>query len=477
MQWVLIVLGCAILAVLGVCVVRTIICGKRKPVCTLEQKTDARALRYGDKLAKLIRCETVSSKDDPSRDKFYKFQDLIAEEFPHLHAACEKHDFNGSLLYKWKGGPGQPIMLMAHMDVVAAADGWEHPPFAGEVVDGVVWGRGTLDTKGTLFSILQSVDEMIEAGVTPSCDVYIASSCSEEYGGEGGPMTAAFLKENGVQLKFLIDEGGVILHEPVPGADGVFAMIGVLEKGCADVHFVARGNGGHSSVPKKNDTVARLAKFVLAIEKKSPFKGEIYPALAEMLRRIAPTMKFSTRFFYANLWLFKPLLERVLPEVNPNFSAMSRNTIAFTRMQGSNGNNILPQEAWVNANIRLLGNSDPAESVAKVAAVAKKFGVEPEYDHATAGSPVTSSECDSFKLVEQAISEQFGGIQAIPYPVLGGTDSRNYVDVCDNIIRFCPLYVNRQQFNAPHGMNENLNASALPDAVDFYKKLIAKLNG
>ena len=204
----------ALLAVLILVVVLRAALLKPTAAKTAEVKLDEspRAEEYGKRLADLVRMETVSSRFDPDRQKFLDFHKKLEEMFPLIHETCEKHVFNGSLLFRWKGqGKGNPILLMSHHDVVEANGEWEHAPFSGEIDEqGRVWGRGTVDTKASLFCILTAVEEMIRDGYVPGRDVYVASSCTEEWSGEGAPLTAKYLKEQGVKLDFLLDEGGMV---------------------------------------------------------------------------------------------------------------------------------------------------------------------------------------------------------------------------------------------------------------------------
>lgn len=187
---------------------------------SIKEKTESneREIFYGEKLGKMIRCETISSSFDQDLSKFYRFHEVLEQLFPNIHKTCEKYEFNGSLLFKWNGkGNGKPILFMSHQDVVEANGQWEHDPFGGEIIDGAVWGRGTVDTKGSLFCFLQAAEELIGKGYVPECDVYLASSCTEEIGGEGAPLTVKWLQDHEVQLRFLMDEGGMIKEEPMKG--------------------------------------------------------------------------------------------------------------------------------------------------------------------------------------------------------------------------------------------------------------------
>ena len=219
----------------------------------VELDTSERSVEYGKKLSKMIQCETISCRNQKDRAKFYEFHKLLETEFPLIHEKCEKHDFNGSLLFKWPGqNKAEPVLFMSHQDVVEATGQWKHEPFSGHIDEtGRVWGRGTVDTKASLMCMLSAVEEMIEAGFKPLGDVYIASSCTEEWGGDGAPATVAYLEKQGVQLSLVIDEGGMIIEKPVGGVNGTYAMVGVVEKGYGDVKFTAKGKGGHSSAPTK----------------------------------------------------------------------------------------------------------------------------------------------------------------------------------------------------------------------------------
>ena len=177
---------------------------------------------------------------------------------------------------------------MSHQDVVPAEGKWEHEPFSGDIADGKVWGRGTSDTKASVMAFFQAVEELLKEGYTPKCDVYLASSCTEEWAGDGAPKIVRELQRRGVELFLVCDEGGGIISEPIGGVKGNFAMVGVFEKGKADVKFTAKSTGGHASAPGKHTPIARLAAFVTEVETHSPFKKKLLPEVAAMFRTLAP---------------------------------------------------------------------------------------------------------------------------------------------------------------------------------------------
>lgn len=443
----------------------------------VELDKSKRADVYGEKLSKMLQVETISEPHQQDRSKFLEFHKVLEKEFPNVHKVCEKNVLNGSLLFCWKGtGEKEPIMLMSHHDVVEAGGEWEHGPFSGDIDEtGRVWGRGAVDTKASLCCIFGAIEELIEEGFQPPMDVYIASSCTEEVSGDGGPAIAAFLKEKGVKLDLMLDEGGMILEAPIGGVNGVYAMVGVVEKGYGDVKFIAHGNGGHASAPGKNTPLVRLGKFMTAIEKKNPFKAEFTPTVREMFSRMAPNMSFPLKMIMANLWLFEGLLTKLLPSINAAAGAMIRTTLAFTKAKGSDGLNVLPQTAYVTGNMRYIHHQPTDESIRLISEIAKKYDIETEVIYKDYPCPIVDYKGRQFKLVETVVEKVFPGVGACPYVMTGGTDCKFYSEVCDNAIRLAPLYIDKQQYASIHGLNENIFKGALPKAVDFYKEIV-KMN-
>ena len=435
-----------------------------------------RAVNYGKILSKMVQKETVSSRFEPERKKFYEFHELLEELFPVFHENCEKHVFDGSLLFKWSGsGNNAPILLMSHHDVVEANGTWEHEPFSGDIDEkGRVWGRGTVDTKASLFCILTAVEELMKEGFKPGCDVYIASSCTEEWSGNGAPQTAAYLKEQGIELALLLDEGGMILEEPVGGVKGMYGMVGVVEKGYGDVKFIARSKGGHASAPGKNTPLVRLGKFMTEMEKKNPFEVQFTETVEEMFKRMAPNMDFGMKLIFSNMGFFKPLLKRLLPDISSAAGAMIKTTLAFTMAKGADGLNVLPQEAYVTGNMRFIHHQDDQASVDLVTRIAKKYDIEVEVIKQDKPAPIIDYRSDAFKLLEEVAAEVYPGIGICPYTMTGGTDARFYSEVSKNSLRFAPLYIDDQQYKSVHGLNENIYQGALPYGVDFYKGVIRK---
>ena len=435
---------------------------------------DERSRRYAEGLARLIRCETVSAKADRDREKFRRFHALLRNEFPLLFEKAECEDFDGSLLLRWKGsGERGPIMFMNHHDVVEATGDWSHGPFAGEIADGRLWGRGTLDTKGGLYCMLQAAEELMAEGFTPAGDVYFFSTCTEETTGYGAQLIAAALKERGIRFRFTLDEGGMILTEPIAGAKGTYAIVGLGEKGCADLKFIARSTGGHASTPGKDTPLVRLGKFMAAAEKADLFPAYISPVVHEMFSRLSGSMSGVLKTALGNSRALAPLLKKVVPTVSPIAGAMFRTTLAFTMARGSAGTNVLPQEAWVIGNMRYSHHQGSAGSIEAVRKLAAKFDIETEVLDAGVDSPLGSTESEGFALTEKAVSAVFPGVKTAPYLMTAASDSR-FLDesITPCALRFTPFLISDEQLASIHGIDENVDIAVLPGAVDFYRYMI-----
>ena len=406
-------------------------------------------------------------------EKYLEFHKVLEELFPLVHKELQKTEIDGNLLYYWKGKSSEkPILLMSHQDVVPAEGEWIHAPFSGDIADGKVWGRGTADTKCTVMAFLEAVEELLAEGFVPPTDVYLASSCTEEWAGDGAPKLVKELQRRGIRLFLLCDEGGAIITEPVGGIPGNFAMVGVFEKGKADVKFTAKSNGGHASAPSKGTPIARLCAFVNEVEKHSPFQKKMLPEVSAMFTSLAPYASFGLKLVLGNMWLFKPLLKAVLPKISAQAGAMLQTTIAFTMQSGSDAYNVIPQEATLGANMRFIPHQGEKESLEIIRNLASKYGLETEIIHSNDYTKPVDIHGEGYRLMEQVIAQTFPGLPSSPYVMTGATDAQFYSPVCDNCIRFAPVVYGPEQMKGMHGLNECMEYNCLPGAVQFYKNLI-----
>ncbi len=472
-------LGIAAFAVLVILILLLLIAVIRTLLMTRKVSTykaprqEEEALRLAEKLSKMVQYDTTSHAGVVELEKYRGFHKVLEELFPLVHQHLEKTELDGNLLYYWKGKSSEkPILLMSHQDVVPAEGIWIHEPFSGDIADGKVWGRGTADTKCTVMAFFEAVEQLLKEGLVPPTDVYLASSCTEEWAGDGAPKIVAELQRRGVKLFLLCDEGGAIITNPIGGVPGNFAMVGVFEKGKADVKFIARSTGGHASAPGKATPIARLAAFVDHVEKRSPFQKKLLPEVAAMFSTLAPYASFGMRLFLGNLWLFAPLLKVILPKVSAQAGAMLKTTIAFTMQSGSDAYNVIPQEATLGANMRFIPHQGEKESLKIMEELAGKYGLEMEVVHSNDYSKPVDIHGNGYHLIEKVIEQTFPGLASSPYVMTGATDAQFYQPVCDNCIRFAPVIYGPEQMRGMHGLNENIEYDCLPGAVQFYRNLI-----
>lgn len=429
---------------------------------------------YANKLAKLIQVPTVSYADDTV---FAEFRKAVEEEFPLVSKNLERVIvYDNALLFRWKGKSGaKPLVYMGHQDVVPATEAsWQYPPFSGTVADGKVWGRGAMDCKGTLFAQLQAVEELIEEGYVPFHDVYIASSDCEEAAGLGAVKIKEYLRNSGIKPFIVLDEGGAIAEEAFDGMIKPYCMVGVYEKGFANVKFIARSLGGHSSTPPKNSPVVRLSRFVAEVERKDPFRKKMDGVTMAMILALAPGVKGGLGFVMRNIKIFKPIVTKLLPKINAFGNALLATTIAFTMTKAADAPNIIPTEAYVVGNLRFSRHQGSKESFAVIKKIADRYGLEMEITECRDASETTDIKGEGFRLVEESLKEHFPAYGTAPYVILGGTDCRHFEDICKNCIRFTPLRLSKEQLEAMHAANENVTVKYLADAVSFYKYLIKK---
>ncbi len=461
-----------------IAVIRTILiknkkCDKKSAI----EFTPEEERLYAEKLSEMVKVPTVSAQPgETDLKRFEDFQAVLRKNFPRIFETAEVKDIDSNLLLKIKGKDSSKngILFMGHQDVVPAPDDgtWKYPPFSGEIAEGRVNGRGAMDCKSTLCAEWQALEELLGEGFVPERDLYLACSVNEENSGDGATRTAEWLKENGIRLAFVMDEGGAVVNGFMPGMSTWVAAAGVVEKGTAHIKFTAKGKGGHSSTPVKGTPIARLSAFVSEIEKKNPFRKEFIPIVTLMFSRLAPYLSFPFRLLLGNLWLFKPLVGFAVPLVSPMANAFLRTTIVFTMSGGSQAPNVIPGEAYVVANIRPSVQQNLEECIEILRKIADKYDLETELVLGHSASRITDPDSDEMKYIEKCVNECYPEYCFTPYYMAGGTDCRKYESVSDNCIRFCPMKIYPDQMAAMHASNESINTDALAEGVKVYKHIM-----
>ena len=429
-----------------------------------------------EKLGAMIRIPTVSKHEHEDLSQFYLYHEELERLFPLLHEKLEKTVLSGTLIYRWQGRDADklPVLFMGHQDVVPASDeGWSVPAYSGIAKeDGCLYGRGALDCKGTMYVQMQAVEELLEEGFVPPCDVYLEYSINEETGGDGAAAAMRYLRDKSIRFAFVLDEGGAVIEEAVPGMDKPYAVVGVTEKGYMDVRITARGKGGHSSTPPRNTPAARLFAFANEIEKKRPFQKKMIPEVREMFRQMAPAFSGPLKFLLGNLWLTKPLVMAAMPMVSPFGEALMATTCCFTMMKGSDAANVIPKESYLIANLRCSVHQNCEESLNVLKKYGQKYDLEFEVLQQRDASPVSDIHSAAYGFVEKTIRAHFPDAGVAPYLIMGGTDCRHFHALSDTALRFAPVRMTNAQNASCHAVDENVTLSALAEGVRFYKRLL-----
>ncbi len=440
-----------------------------------------------ERLAEAVKARTVSSRTDPAlnADQFAQLQAMLQARYPKAHGVLKRELVgNLSLLYTWQGSDpkAKPIMLMAHQDVVPVSPGtedkWLAQPFAGTIRDGFVWGRGAWDDKGNLIAQMEAVEMLAASGYQPERTIYLAMGADEEVNGErGAAKIAALLKERAVRLDFVIDEGLLITEGILPGLAKPTAIVGVAEKGYLSVQVSFDATPGHSSMPPPAGTSA-IAMMSTALRQ---IDGDAMPAsiggvAEEMFATIAPEMGGLSRVALSNLWLLGPIVRQQL-EAGASTNAMLRTTTALTVVRAGDADNVLPGQAQAIVNYRMLPGDDSKTVMARLKAqVTKSLGHERFSMQALPGaseaSPVASSQSEPYRLINRTVREVFPGTLVAPGLMLGGTDSRYFVDISDQIFKFSPVRAKSEDLARFHGTNERISLDNLAELIRFYHRLL-----
>jgi len=418
-----------------------------------------------ERFSRVLQFETVSYEDSSKfePEPFLGLHAYLEQAFPKVHTTLKREVIGDySLLYSWKGSDSsrQPILLMSHIDVVpvdpATRDDWKHPPFGGDIADGFIWGRGTLDIKCGAVGILEAVEFLLAEGFQPSRDVYLAFGHDEEVGGaSGNGQMAATLKERGVRFEYVIDEGGILAEDIIPGIAAPVAYVAVAEKGYLGLQLSAEGTGGHSSMPPTQTAVGIVAAAIQKLES-NPFPSQLGGATGLMLDYLGPEMPIAQRVVIANRWLFGPLIKRQF-EGSPSTNAMIRTTTAATMMEGSVARNVLPTRAWAVFNFRMLPGHTSAQVLEYVRATVNDSRVEYDGSGKTREAPaVSDSESVAFKTLQRTIGEVFPGALVAPALTTVTTDSPKYEEITENTFRFIPTRMNNEGLTLLHGVKNYL---------------------
>ena len=408
--------------------------------------------------------------------EFDAFLPLLRELYPAVFENTELFTVNKyGIIIRWKGkDPAkQPVILMAHHDVVSAQENdWTYPPFGAEIHDGSVWARGAVDTKCILTAVLEAETRLMEGGFTPERDIYFISSNNEETGGDTSPAQAQWFRERGIRPWFVLDEGGAMINELPLGIIYEFAMIGVSEKGSLDVKLTAKGAAGHSSAPEPTNSTFRLAETIDRI-RDDPFPARLSPAVSEMLRRLGSHASFALRVVFSNLNFFSPIVKKIMAKGGET-NAMIRTTCALTQLSGSDTINTIPTEACAGYSVRVAPWDTTAGVESRIRALAGE-SVDVTIPYRFEPSPYSDFNSEAYRLIADTVRRVYPGADDAPYVMNGGTDSKHFTPICDNVLRFCGFRFTSAERHSMHGVDERLSVDAYLKGIDFYTELLRSL--
>ena len=478
MPYIFIGLGAILLAFIAVVIIRTLrFTPKAMPTVSDEEITFDKD-KVIDDLSRLVRCKTISRIDHVGEDdaEFEKLINMLPELYPNVYAKCELKQFpDRGLLYKWEGKKHDaPSVFMAHYDVVPVnEEGWQKPPFDGIIEDGVLWGRGTLDTKMTFSGALFAANHLIGQGFVPENDVYLAFSGGEEVNGPGASHIVDYFEQNKIEPAMVLDEGGAVVEGVFPGLKGACAVIGIAEKGMLDVEYRVRSNGGHASAPKPGTPIPVLAKACSEVES-NPFKAHITKPVAEMFDTLGRHSTFLYRMIFANMWCFGWVIDLLGKLQGGDINALVRTTVAFTQASGSSASNVIPPEATLVSNLRL----NPADTMDSALATLKNI-VDDDRVEITAlrgmnPSRISRTDCEGYDRVVSAVVSTWRGCIPTPYLMVQCSDSRHWGRISDKVYRFSAMDLTKEERATIHGHNERIRLECAYRACEFFIRMMSK---
>ena len=411
--------------------------------------------------------------------------DWLEATYPAAHAAMTKEIVPDTLtlLYTWQGSDPslQPLLLMAHQDVVPVNIGtegdWTGAPFKGDIIDGYIYGRGALDDKSNLIGIMEAVEALAASGFQPKRTVILQFGHDEEVLGSGAEKAISLLKSRGIEPVMAVDEGFAIL-DPSPLTGAKMGMIGVSEKGYVTLQVTSLGAGGHSSMPPRDSANVQLGKAIVALDENQMPADFSRPPVSDLLLASSGDMPFMQKMALANMWLFGGMVEKSFA-ATPAGNAMIRTTTAPTMLGGSAKENVLPQRSTAVVNFRVHPNDTVADVVEHVKDVTKDIeGIQvgvPEEGGGEA-SPVSPTDGRPYAVLASVAEAAGDGAPVAPALVIGATDGRYATAITPRVYRFSPAVITPVDLTGFHGTNERMSVENMGRISNGFAQIIVAMD-
>lgn len=445
-----------------------------------------------ERFRELLQIPTVSRDDVAERDDmaFGRWIPTLKRLYPKTFAHAELHRIDDfGILLRWPGQDASldPVIAMAHQDVVPTeGQSWQHDPFAAEIVDGEIWGRGTLDTKCIDCALFEAMEYLIGQGYVPPRDVWFFSSDGEEINALTSKHAVSWLKEHGIKPYMVLDEGGALATDAGMGVSVPVAMVGVSEKGHVDLLVKAYAEGGHASTPGRNDAGALLARIVSRIVDTPP-EPHLIPVVGRTLSELGAWAGEPYRAIFANLWATKPAVEKFM-STDPEMAAMLRTTYAVTQLEGATAHNVLPAVAEANLNVRVAPFETISDALVRARALAREE-CEASGVPATRAQVIIREECPygepasispfehdrAFDYIHRCVAGVYPEAGFAPYVQNSSTDSLQFCAICKRVYRFGGFIYSKQARSLIHAANERIGVDVFRRGIGFYVAFLGHL--
>lgn len=474
--WILLIILGLVLFFAAVVLLRTLAFKPVEMPAVNPEKIELNKDKIVTDMVDMIRCKTVSNRDENlvDRNEFEKFKALLKERFPNIMEQCQYQEIGktGLLFFLEGQAHDKPTVCMAHYDVVPIEEeGWSKPAFEGLIEDDCIWGRGTLDTKGTLCGIVEALEQLLGQDYKPQNDLYLSFSGEEEIDGDSCADIVSYLEKKGVKPAMVLDEGGAVVEKVFPGVTRECALVGTGEKGSVNMNFTMESNGGHASAPAPHTILGELGKAMVDIEG-HPFKRQLTKPVAEMFDTLGRHSTFLYRMIFANLWCFAPVLDMICKKSGGELNALMRTTIAITRAEGSKAYNVLPPKASFGINMRLLGEDTIESATVRLKEIIGNDKIQIELVNGMNPSINSDTNCEAWETLKQVIHETWPEALVSPYQMLACSDSRHYCRITDRVYRFSAMRLSKEERGMIHGNNERIPIETLLKTVEFYVRFL-----